>query len=50
MPLNAPRPSMMGLGFGRTSSAGTKLKMGSYLTVAALAMGGFLVSGVLFSV
>lgn len=50
MPQNAPRPSMMGLGFGRTSSAGTKLKMGSYLTVVALAMGGFLVTGVLFSV
>ncbi|CAB4281275.1 unnamed protein product [Prunus armeniaca] len=50
MPQNAPRPSMMGLGFGRTSSAGTKLKMGSYLTVAALAMGDFLVTGVLFSV
>ncbi|CAN6584918.1 unnamed protein product [Malus baccata var. baccata] len=47
MPQTAPIPTTMGLGFGRTTNAGTKLKMGSYLVVA-FAMAVFPVTGVLF--
>ncbi|KAM5571137.1 non-specific lipid transfer protein GPI-anchored 10 [Rosa sericea] len=42
-----PRPTMMGVGFGRNASTGLKSKTGSYLAVT-LIMAGFLMPGILF--